>query len=213
MENDGQLLSREQVVQVARDDMSDRTSGELLLSEEEAVDPKATIGAAIDQTVALATLHHDNLAPELKPVAVEEPFVIELKGYPFDLTGQIDIREEGVIRDTKTCAGSGVTKDPEHSFQMAIYATAHRILHTRYPDKVVLDHLVKNKTPRLDSREGVIDEAQAKPALHRVHHAIRIIESVKEGKGQFTPADPTHPWACTQRYCGYARSCPFWSGR
>ncbi len=213
MANDGQLLPRDQVAQAARDEISELTSGELLLSDVEAVNKKATIGAAIDLAVALATCHHDNLASSINPIAIEEPFVIELPDQPYDVSGQIDVREEGVIRDTKTCASSGVTKYPQYSFQLAIYATAHEVLFHHYPDRVVLDHLVKNKTPKVDVREGVIGKAQAQYALDRVFHTIKIIESVRKGHGEFSAADPSHPWACTKQYCGYARTCPFWSGR
>lgn len=210
MENDGQLLEREQVAAVARDALTELTNGELMLSEEEAVDIKATIGAAVDQTVALATLHHDILAPTIQPIAVEDRWVIELPDYPFDLSGQIDIREEGILRDTKTAKASPPA-DAARSLQMGMYVLAEQV-RGRMPKLVCLDYLVKTKTPKAITRETVPDDSMMSPVKARINRANEIIKSVNEGKGQFTPADPGH-WCCTERFCGYARTCPFWSGR
>ena len=210
MENEGALLPRDQVASIARDSFDGITSGELLLSEDEALDIRATIGAAVDQTVALAGLHYDELAPVIQPVAVEERFVIEVPDYPYDLAGRIDIREAHTIRDTKTSKMSPPA-DAARSLQMGMYVMAEHV-QRRKPEKVYLDYLVKTKTPKVVTREAVPDCEMILPVKSRITRAMKIIGSVKEGKGQFTPADPGH-WCCTERFCGYARTCPFWSGR
>ena len=183
-----------------------------MLTEDEAVNVNKAFGGAVDQTVALALLHHDNLAPIIKPVAVEEKFVILMgDSYPYDLAGKKDIREAGAIRDTKTKAASppdGIAR----SLQMAMYSMAEKVAGRGLPKKVYLDFLVKTTTPKVVIREAVPDESWIGPLHRRIERAIKIIQSVKEGKGQFTPADTEH-WCCSRRYCGWHATCPYWSGK
>jgi len=207
----GELLPRGEVQAIARDEFGGLHQQGMLFTDDEARDIDETLGAAIDQTVALSTLHYDILAPELKPLAVEEKFVVELEGYPYDLAGQVDIREDKRLRDTKT-RGSSPPKDLAQSMQMAMYSLAHKVQRGRLPEAVCLDVLVKNKRPKLVIVEAVPDETWISPLLRRIEHATKIIQSVKEGRGEFTPANP-NDWACTEKWCGYARTCPFFSGR
>lgn len=207
----GALLPVEEVETAARDHFLGMASGNFLFTDEEALDVKATLGQGVDTTIALARLHYTELAPKIEPVAVEEPFVLELVGRPFDLSGQIDIRLDGAIRDTKTAKVSP-TEDAARSMQMGMYSLAYRAKNDVLPEKVYLDYLVKTKEPKLVTREAVPDDGMVKTVLNRVQQATKIIQSVAEGKGEFTPADPTN-WVCTEKFCGYARTCPYWSGR
>lgn len=212
MENDGQLLHRAEVAQVARDSFEGVYQDGMIFTEEETIDVKKTIGGAVDQTVDLSWLHYDHLASHINPAAVEEKFVIELKGYPYDIAGQKDIREiDSTLRDTKT-KGQSPPVDAARSIQMGTYCMSEVVAKRGLPKRVVLDFLVKNKTPILVCREAVPDDSWLKPVMARIERAIEIIQAVKEGKQCFAPADPEH-WICTTKFCGYARTCPYWSGR
>ena len=187
------------------------SGGGMMLTEDEVLDSKATIGAAIDQTVALSALHYDHLAPTINPLAVEEKFVITLDSYPFDLSGQKDVRELDCIRDTKTKA-TAPPQDAARSIQMAMYALSEKVIRGKLPARVCLDFLVKTKTPKIHTREAVPDDSWIDPLFRRIERAAEIIQSVKEGKGQFTPADSEN-WMCSKKWCGYAGTCEFWGGR
>src|SRR3990167_6950934 len=81
-----ELLSVEQVQDVARDELEGLWKSGVALSEEEIVTGlKAVKGDAIDTAVALSALHRTDLAPKLQPTAVERKFVIKLDGFPLDL--------------------------------------------------------------------------------------------------------------------------------
>lgn len=211
IENKGELLPREEVAEIARDKFEEVWNGGMMLSEDEAVDPNATLGRATDQTVNLALLHHDNLAPLLQPLAIEEKFVIVLDDYPLDLSGQKDIREADRIRDTKTRAASP-PKDAARSMQLAMYALSEKVARGSLPKAVALDVLVKTKTPKIITLEETPTDEWISPLLRRVKRATEIIQTVKEGKNAFAPADPEN-WVCSAKYCGYAQTCPFWSGK
>lgn len=207
----GELLSLDEVRSIARDSFESTWGGGMMLSEDEAISIDDTKGEGVDTSVALAALHYKQVAPAILPLAVQEKFVIELKGFPVDIAGTKDIREENCIRDTKTKA-STPPPDAAKSMQMATYAIAESVRSGKYPAKVALDFLVKTKTPKVELREATPDPAWIDPVFRRIERAIQIIETVREGKQAFTPAQPDE-WTCTKRFCGFAQTCPFWSGR
>lgn len=213
MQSDGYLLPRAEVAQVARDSFEGVYQAGMMFTEEETVDVKKTIGGAVDQTVDLSWLHYDILASHINPAAVEEKFVIKLPGdYPYDIAGQKDIREvDGTLRDTKT-KGQSPPADAARSIQMGMYCMSEVVEERGLPPFVVLDFLVKTKVAKYVRRDAVPDDTWLKPVMARIERAIKIIQAVKEGKQCFAPADPEN-WICSRRWCGYAQSCPYWSGR
>jgi len=207
----GELPPIQEAQEAARDAVVKATHSEILLTDEEAQDVKKTINSMIDTTVGLTSVYHAHIAPDIEPIAIEEPFVIELKDYPIDLAGRIDCREVGIVRDTKTAAR---TPKPElaKSLQMAMYSMARKVIDGEYPDKVALDYLVKLKTPKAVTIEALPHDGWIKPLRYRIERFVEIVDAVKSGKQALTPANPDD-WACTKKYCGYAATCPFWSGR
>ena len=211
IESEGQLLPRTQVATIADDEFRGVWQGGMMLTEDEAANISKAFGSAVDQTVALALLHYDNLAPVIKPVAIEEKFVIKMDNYPYDLAGKKDIREANAIRDTKT-ARAKPADDAVRSMQMACYSLAEKIQRGKLPDSVKHDYLIKTKIPKAITLEAQPTMEWIDPLLRRIERAIEIIQSVKEGKGRFTPADP-ESWICQKKYCGFAVTCPYWSGK
>lgn len=208
----GELLPIEEVKAVARDEMHRKfLTEEVNYNEDEAVNIEKTQGQAIDMAIALSGLHHIEIAPALNPLAIEEPFVLELQGYPFDIAGQIDVREESVVRDTKT-SGKSMNVADMRNIQFAMYSLAHRVLHEELPKALYMDILIKTKTPRFQILESVPDETWISPLMHRIERFAEIVDAEKSGKHVLTQADP-NSWVCSKRYCGYAQTCPFWTGR
>lgn len=206
-----ELLPVEDVAQAARESFEGTWQGGMMFSDDEALNVVKTKGSAIDQTVALARLHSTELAPLIEPLAIEEKFVIEMPDYDFDLSGQKDIREASGIRDTKT-ARSSPPAGSAQSLQMAMYCLSEKVEQRGLPAKVSLDFLVKTKTPKVVVCEAVPHDSWIDPLYRRIEQAAKIIKSVKEGRGEFTPADPNH-WCCTRKFCGWADTCPYWSGK
>jgi hypothetical protein len=96
--------------------------------------------------------------------------------------------------------------------QMGMYCLSEKVERKELPKKVCLDFLVKTKTPKLVIREAVPTMEWIDPLLQRVERAIEIIQTVREGKQAFTPADP-ESWICSKKYCGYSTTCRFASGK
>lgn len=225
MMDTGLLLPDEEVRDNARDAFGEKwvTSGDILFSEKEKeAGSRGTFGAAIDLSVALATLHHEELAPNLFPTHLEHKFRLVVKGYPYDIVGILDIREEveghrpGTdandpdtlemavnVRDLKTKASAPAQQVADRSEQLTVYAMWERQAHGRAPDAVMIDALVKTKVPKLVTRTSTRNDYDFETFLLRMERFCIALE-----KGAFVPTDPTH-WICTPQWCGYYDDCPF----
>lgn len=212
-ETKGQLLSLDEIGDTVRDDFKSRWDNEgVTLDEIEAVKgTKAVMGEAIDLAIDLAQVHATDLAPIINPISpkhIERKFVVELPGFPFDLAGTIDIQEPDCIRDTKTSGKTLTQSDADGSEQLTFYAIGAHVLDSiDLPMKVVLDGLIKTKTRKAVTVESVRSQDQVQRLLRRIERAAEIVD-----RGMFMPADPTS-WVCSTKWCGYAHTCPFWSGR
>jgi hypothetical protein len=207
----GVLLPDEAIPDVTKDEFELNWGRGLTLTDEEATDIKKSKGDALDMAVALSGLHHSVLAPAIVPLALEERFVIALSGFPFDIAGTKDIREERAIRDTKTKSASPPA-DVAKSMQMACYSISEKVERGAFPEKVYVDALVKTKIPKVVTHEAVPSDDWIQPFLRRMERFSEIIEAVRRGSQTLSAAPPDH-WVCTKKFCGYATTCPFWSGR
>ncbi len=203
----GELLPLEAIQDLTRDQVLALWDN-VMMTEEEASNPDQTQGSTIDTSIALAKLHASELAPDLLPKSVERKWVIALNGYPYDLAGQWDIEETtGSIRDTKTAAKTPTQESADNSEQLSMYALAKTVCDGSEPSALFLDTLVKTKTPKLVILETQRTQVHRQALLHRIERATEIIE-----RGAFTPANP-QDWHCSLRWCGYAATCKFFSGK
>ena len=209
---EGEATSLDHIQAVARDSFLERWEDGILLSEGESENADSAKGAAVDLSVALAGLHFAEVAPKINPIEVEKPFVLKMKDLPFDLSGRIDIVEANdELRDTKTIARTP-SKVENISFQNRMYSQAYFLETGRLPKKFTNDYLVKTKVPKAVSLSLIPTEEFIAPLVARIERAVEIIESVKAGRQAFAPAQEDS-WVCTAKYCGYAKTCKFWSGR
>jgi len=194
----GELLDEEEVKATAAD------ATRRIWQEMEPVrtDEDPDEGGTVDTAVSLASLHHRQVAPALEPTAVEETFVLEMDGFPFDLTGVKDIKEKGRIRDTKTSSKTPQADEAAKSIQLTAYHL-DETARGNADNEVVLDFLVKSKTPKAVSLTATRTEEDHRRFLARVEAAAKVIET-----GAFYPTDPGS-WACSSRFCSYFDSvCP-----
>jgi hypothetical protein len=218
----GKLLPIEEVKAAAADKLAQEwEKGVFLSADESAIGEGNLKHAATDVTVALAAFHATELAPTLKPLVdkagvehgVEWPFVLECNGFPYDLAGQVDVIEStrgkggGLhIRDLKTAGQSPAKTLGQTSMQGTLYSFAVKVHKGKAPKSFKLDHLVKNKVPKLVTVEGTRTDADFEVFMRRFERSVEVIEA-----GQFVPADPSHP-LCSPKYCGYYSTCKFARG-
>lgn len=211
----GNLLEIEDALETAVDSLKGNwDASDVRLDEKEQEKGLAVVkGEAIETVVALSTVHAEVVAPNMDPMSpahVEREFVVDVKGYDYQLVGKIDLQEKnGVVSDIKTKNKSMSQADADGSMQMSAYALATFVLdQTPSPINVRFDVLVKlKKGPEYRPVESTRGKEEMIRFLRRVEQASKVLES-----GIFTPADP-NAWWCSKRFCGYAETCPFWSGR
>lgn len=175
---------------------------ERLATEWEDEDP----GEQKDMGVKLVKLHHEQAAPSIVPVTVQEEFVIETDA-GYDLGGTFDVTDSaGRIRDTKT-ANKSYSGEELGGVQPLLYDFAYEAIHGKPATGFVFDVLVKNKAPKLQTLEGkptADDRAHLFDTISQMHKAIQA--------GVALPA-PDGAWWCSQKWCGFANVCPKFKGK
>lgn len=199
------LLPVAEVLQAARDALSGEWDKGIALDEDEArLGAKIVKGEAIDKAVRLSSLHSVEVAPKIEPSHVQWPWTVELKNFPYDLAGTVDVRESKTvtsIRDTKTTAKSPSKNVADVSDQLTAYAMAVKVIDGEAPKILALDYLVDNKTPVAKTFTSTRDDDDFSVLLRRVENAAKVMES-----GAFTPMPQTDPM-CSPKYCGYYDLC------
>lgn len=202
----GDLLPTQVVLDAARDAVNAEweREGALLDPDERVLGEQQVRDQTVDTAVSLAALHHAELAPTVAPQHIERPFLVELKGFPVDLAGTLDLQEQsGTVRDLKTRSSAPPAGLADASLDLTCYGLAARALDGKAPPSLALDCLVKTKTPKLVSQSTTRSDAAYRAFLLRVEVISRAIES-----GVFPPCSP-ESWVCSERWCGYWPICEF----
>jgi hypothetical protein len=202
----GELLPVDYVKEAARDCVNRRweEQGIKLLPDEAAKGEKTIRGQAVDQAVALSTLHHTDIAPSIEPAAIEESWVLDVPNFPVDLAGQFDIREKVFrLRDTKTTAKTPKEVMAFHRPQLTVYSLAALKLYGQIPPLAV-DYLVKTKEPKAITHTTICTTREIEVFARRWEQMELCIE-----KGIFTPSTPGVDWWCSPVRCGYWERCEY----
>ena len=180
--------------------------GVMLTSDEAAIGAAKLLGDTKDDLVAILDVHARQQAPDYQPILVEEPIRIPLDA-PRDLLGVLDLATERGVVDFKTAKRSKSQGEADSSVQLTIYAACFTKRQGHRPDFVQLDTIVQSKTKTarqvLPSDRDDRDFAALAARINAVQKAIDA--------GVFTPAAPG-AWNCSEKYCGYYRTCPFVNG-
>lgn len=212
---EGATPPREQVGDLARDEFSGIVQAGLFMTENEAQDKDSVVNKAEAQAIALSQLHHDFVLPEIRPVKVEQKFVLDMTGWPFDLAGRIDlIEEDDTVSDVKT-TGKTMGVECASSMQMATYwlaAEKTKEIIGRLPKFSIIYQLIKTKIPKFDKSVATPTPLMFVPVMDRFSRAVKLIEAVRKGHCDF-PAAATgaNQWACKSNYCPFHATCPAWS--
>lgn len=110
-------------------------------------------GESKDSGVAITKLYQEKVAPDIQPLWVEREIQFAVDGQPY--SGVIDLVEERpglfgaerVIRDTKT-TGRKPAAGGSYGIAMTGYALAYREQTGDVEADIVLDYLVRTKTPQ-----------------------------------------------------------------
>lgn len=207
----GTLLEREAVGQVATDYIDGRFKGEVLIDGEfSGMGPREAKAIVREDVRELAFLHHDELAPNLRPTALEVRIEAEFPELPCPYIGRIDIIDEDVdVHDTKT-KRKAPEKDLAHtSEQLTTYWGLFCAHKKRPPRRLAFDVLWR--TPKGTVGQRALLTTRDDDAWRiKIARSLRMIEAIE--KEIFLPAPVDH-WACSPRWCSYTDVCPYFRGR
>ena len=201
----GSLLSDDEVKAIAADATKrEWEAQDVALDEEEKAEGAEKVkGDAIDRSVSLATLYHEQVAPVVEPVGIEQKFTLPLPSGD-ELTGYIDVNTPTRIRDGKTSGKSPAAEAADQSLQLTGYIWADWETSGRQQIKDgSLDYLVSTKKPKAVILETKRDEQDFARLHARLDVAGQIIRA-----GLFPPCDPGQ-WCCSPKWCGYWGHCAF----
>jgi len=204
----GELLKIDQVQDIARDEVLVNFQQEVKLEEDyEAIGLVKSKALTIDQSVKLASYHHENIAVNLKPKAVQEEFKGSYSEDKPQLVSYVDIIETNdTIRDTKTSGRSKNQDDVDNSQQLTIYDYMFRQKYLKKPKALVLDNLVINSKNEV-KHQTLISEPRAGAEFTALFERLNMMDkSIKAGI--FQPAAPDS-WQCSKKWCGYYGICRF----
>jgi hypothetical protein len=183
-----------------------RREGVMLTADEKAVGAEKVIGQGKDGAVRLTKLYAKEVAPTIDPDLVEERVRLELTESEMDMMAVLDVTtKEGDIIDLKTSSKSKSKGEAESSLQLSWYAMAYHALKKKDPRSVRLEVLVDTATPKHQRLETVRTQRDYEVLVNRVNTTLAAIKA-----GTFVPANAGH-WMCSQKWCGYARTCAYYN--
>jgi len=194
-----QDLPLEEVVEAAAD------SYERRVADEEVDFGDLDRGTAKDQTVELASCHHQHIAPTTQPAKVEEWMEADIGGDGWILNGRLDlVTEDCVIADLKTSGKKHTQEDIDKSVQLTAYAALYRDHFAEEEKGIRHDVVVKSKRWGATPQQLTTTRTTAQLGA-LVDLGDRIADSVRSGL--FIPR--TDWWGCNPKWCGYWDRCAF----
>lgn len=160
-------------------------------------DTTRTMNEAEQQTMRMVSIYHLLVAPQIKPVAVEQEMTARFSG-TLRLTGHMDVAEDEEIHDTKT----GVSQRPNHpqygSYSMLRRANGHTV------NRFVEDYVPRTPIKRLQG-EPKMTEYPVASCEQSAHHILKRIDKAAQDF-----AKDGDPWTfipnpasmlCSDKFC------------
>lgn len=198
----GEDLPLDAVQDAAAEAYDKALSEGVFLAPDEVSGAKNAMAQGKDDTVSLATLFRKELAPTIMPVLVEHRVTLEIPGVALPIVTVLDCyTADRKLRDLKTSGKKWPDNKAHTSHQPTVYRESVKETTGEYPEELLFDVLVNNKTPVLQT----ISTSRTDEDLAILAQKFQImLEAIRAGI--FMPADPDS-WACSPKFCGYWHTC------
>jgi len=198
-------LSLEDIQDATRDHYVHLVKEEgVFIPEDKVSEKNKLLAEGLDNSVRLAKLYTDEVAPLIQPVMVEERLYWDHPETGIPLSGQLDVLTvKNCLPDLKTSGKSKAQKEADISLDLTMYAGLVANHTGRWPDKVSLEVLVNTKIPKHQSLESTRGPNDFFVLVQRVKVVWKQIQT-----GLFPPCAPDF-WMCSPDWCGYFKSCKY----
>lgn len=188
-------------------DASINETGVDLTNEEEGRGLAITLGGAKDAAVAMAEAYHTKIATSIQPLMVEKEITFTTDGVGKKLTGRVDlVTEDEVVCDIKTGARARSETDAQRDLQLTWYSVAYRALTGNRPKAVEFHNINPGK---LGAKTSIVRSTRTAQDEEILGNYIQTA-LIGIARDFFPPANPQSFW-CSQKYCGYAKTCKFFT--
>lgn len=168
----------------------------------------------IDEAVAFTGLYYKWILPEMDPVSVEREWRINARDWDFTLAGRMDVQNRGGgIDDLKTTGRRPVKRDADLDEQLTTYYVAQGVCDGKWAKPNTMRKLFLVKPAK---RRPYCEIQETTRTREDVTRFLRLVQVCVEGirGGHFKPVLRTpQTWWCSEMWCGYAETCPYFAGR
>ena len=162
----------------------------------------------------LLTIWHKDKLPTVKPVMVEQQFIVPI--YDIPVIGGIDLIDgaphtegatDNVVVDNKVVGKKYSQNDVDSMLQMSLYSAAARLPNQRY-DLFIKPNEDYLKNPNSKAKGPRIEPMKTIRTASDILWMARIFKEVAQAisAGNFPPTSPTS-WTCSASWCGFWRAC------
>lgn len=162
----------------------------------------------LDDALRCAEVYRSSIAPDIKPVTVEQPFKIDV-GLALPLAGTMDIQQDARVDDLKTAAKKWNDGQIEKEIQPPFYSLAYEIETQTRPTfhyHIMIARRGKDGTPTstdYQTQEMTPTDAHYSALYSKLDLFIKMVQA-----GLYPPANPAS-WWCSPDWCGYYYTCSF----
>lgn len=161
------------------------------------------LNEGLNQVVESMIIYHQDIAPHIHPVMVEERLSAEIEGFPMPLGGSLDVSDDqGKIIDLKVMKGKNQAW-ADKQLQATFYYLLYKEATGEFPKQFNFELIVPNKDivhKRLITQRAERDFIVLRRLVEVFQHDLQT--------GVFRPAEPDS-WVCTPKFCGYYPTCKF----
>ena len=167
------------------------------------------MSVAQQQVIRQTRLYHDKVAPEIKPIAVEEHLKAEIED-GFVLSGHVDVTEEFDLHDLKTGKNQRANQA-----QYGAYALLRRS-HGGKANHLIEDYIrrVSVRSVQPDPEHVIYDGARAeRQAMATVKKIVTDVKLFRETKDPWSFVANPNSFLCGDRWCPAfgTKFCGAWS--
>jgi len=198
------------------DDLKDATrdryvktiSSGIYLPREERSAKKRLLNQGLNDALRCTKIYRQDVAPEIKPVAIEQPFLLDV-GLELPLAGRMDYQEEPKVGDLKTAAIKWNDDRIFKEIQAILYPFVHEQTRGVRPEfiyHILIARRGKDGSPtseELQTQKLIPTDEDYKALFAKLRMFIKMVQT-----GTFLPANPSS-WWCSPKWCGYWETCPY----
>lgn len=166
------------------------------------------LNQGLNDSIRCTRVYRNEVAPSIHPIAIEEPFSIDI-GLELPLVGRMDYQEEPIVGDLKTTTTKWQDGRIEKEIQVPLYSFAHeqqRGVRPKFIYHVLIARSNKQGEPTSEEYQPIdytCTDSDYRALFAKIKMFMQMLKS-----GTFPPANPTS-WWCSPRWCGYFSTCPY----